>query len=117
MTKQRGTQGPVFGSADNFEGLGIFFDTYKNNRPGTVFPYVMAMVGDGKTSYDKETDGKDQELAGCSVPRTTCFAHELKLTNRNIGERPQKSHGGHQSTPDLFPGQIAQAGTQVSEGG
>ncbi|KAH7061094.1 concanavalin A-like lectin/glucanase domain-containing protein [Macrophomina phaseolina] len=67
LTKQRAQQGPVFGSVDNFEGLGIFFDTYKNNRPGVVFPYVMAMLGDGQTTYDKNTDGKAQELAGCSV--------------------------------------------------
>ena len=67
LTKERGKPGPVFGSADKFEGLGIFFDTYKNNRPGVVFPYVMAMVGDGKTSYDKDTDGKDTEFAGCSA--------------------------------------------------
>ncbi|KAK0711127.1 concanavalin A-like lectin/glucanase domain-containing protein [Lasiosphaeris hirsuta] len=67
LTKERGKQGPVFGSADNYEGLGIFFDTYKNNRPGVVFPYVMAMVGDGKTSYDKDTDGKSTEFAGCSA--------------------------------------------------
>jgi lectin, mannose-binding 2 len=67
ITKQRGTQGSVFGATDKFEGLGIFFDTYKNNRPGTVFPYVMAMVGDGNTAYEKETDGSNQELAGCSV--------------------------------------------------
>jgi lectin, mannose-binding 2 len=67
ITKQRGQEGPVFGHTNNFEGLGIFFDTYKNNRPGVVFPYVMAMVGDGQTAYDKENDGADQELAGCSV--------------------------------------------------
>ncbi|MCJ1417579.1 hypothetical protein MMC32_003923 [Xylographa parallela] len=67
ITKQRATGGPIFGSVDKFEGLGIFFDTYKNNRPGVTFPYVMAMVGDGQTSYDKNTDGKDQELAGCSA--------------------------------------------------
>ncbi|OAA58582.1 lectin family integral membrane [Niveomyces insectorum RCEF 264] len=67
LTKERGQQGPVFGSVDKFEGLGIFFDTYKNNRPGVVFPFVMAMVGDGKTSYDKDTDGKSNELAGCSA--------------------------------------------------
>ena len=45
MTKQRANVGPVFGSQDKFDGLGIFFDTYKNDRPGTVFPYVMAMLG------------------------------------------------------------------------
>jgi lectin, mannose-binding 2 len=67
ITKQRAQQGQVFGSTDNFEGLGIFFDTYKNNRPGIVFPYVMAMYGDGQTSYDKENDGKNSEYAGCSA--------------------------------------------------
>ncbi|KYK60099.1 Legume-like lectin [Drechmeria coniospora] len=67
ITKQRAQPGPVFGSTDRFEGLGIFVDTYKNNRPGIVFPYVMAMFGDGKTSYDKNNDGKDAELAGCSA--------------------------------------------------
>jgi mannose-binding lectin 2 len=67
LTKQRATPGPVFGSTDKFEGLGIFFDTYKNNRPGVSFPYVMAMMGDGQTSYDQEHDGKANELAGCSV--------------------------------------------------
>lgn len=70
LTKERAQQGTVFGSADKFEGLGIFIDTYKNNRPGTVFPYVMAMMGDGQTSYDKEADGKANELAGCSVSRS-----------------------------------------------
>ncbi|KAI9718177.1 MAG: hypothetical protein M1828_006809 [Chrysothrix sp. TS-e1954] len=67
LTKQRATPGPVFGSTDKFEGLGIFFDTYKNNRPGTVFPYVMAMLGDGNTEYDQANDGKGNELAGCSA--------------------------------------------------
>ncbi|KAJ5325414.1 L-type lectin-like domain-containing protein [Penicillium brevicompactum] len=67
LTKERATQGPVFGSTDKFEGLGIFFDTYKNNRPGVSFPYVMAMMGDGQTTYDQAHDGKANELAGCSA--------------------------------------------------
>lgn len=67
LTKQRASPGQVFGSVDRFEGLGIFFDTYKNNRPGTVFPYVMAMVGDGIKPYDKANDGKDNEFMGCSA--------------------------------------------------
>lgn len=67
ITKQRAQTGPVFGSVDKFEGLGVFFDTYKNNRPGIIFPYVMAMLGDGETSYNHENDGKDNELAGCSA--------------------------------------------------
>lgn len=67
LTKQRASPGTVFGHTDKFEGLGIFFDTYKNNRPGTVFPYVMAMVGDGETTYDKPNDGKANEFMGCSA--------------------------------------------------
>ncbi|POR37223.1 L-type lectin-like domain-containing protein [Tolypocladium paradoxum] len=82
ITKQRGQQGPVFGSADRFEGLGIFIDTYKNNRPGVVFPYVMAMFGDGQKSYDKANDGKDAELAGCSARgiRHATVPTKLRLT-------------------------------------
>ena len=67
VTKQRATSGVVFGSTDRFDGLGIFIDTYKNHRPGTIFPYVMAMVGNESTTYDKDNDGKANELAGCSV--------------------------------------------------
>ena len=82
LTKQRATAGPVFGSVDRFEGLGIFFDTYKNNRPGTVFPYVMAMVGDGVKPYDKSNDGKDNEFMGCSARgiRGANVATKAKLT-------------------------------------
>jgi lectin, mannose-binding 2 len=82
ITKNRGQVGPVFGSADNFDGLGIFFDTYKNNRPGVVFPFVMAMFGDGKTKYDKDNDGKDTELAGCSARgiRHASVPTKFKLT-------------------------------------
>lgn len=82
------TEGPVFGSVDRFEGLGVFFDTYDNERAHVslpcdtesgkhrvdevlvqrhTFPYVMAMLGDGMKSYDNNKDGSDTELAGCEV--------------------------------------------------
>ncbi|EWC47063.1 hypothetical protein DRE_03825 [Drechslerella stenobrocha 248] len=82
VTKDRATAGPVFGSVNKFDGLGIFFDTYKNHRPGTVFPYVMAMLGDGHTEYDHNSDGKDQELAGCSARgiRAANTATKAKVT-------------------------------------
>lgn len=67
LTKERAQGGPVFGSKDKFEGLGIFIDTYKNDRPGVIFPYIVAMMGDGNTVYDKDHDGKANELAGCAV--------------------------------------------------
>ncbi|KAG0289359.1 hypothetical protein BGZ96_007084 [Linnemannia gamsii] len=65
LTKERATMGPVFGNKDEFEGLGIFFDTYANSRQSHSFPYVMAMMGDGRTKYDSANDGESNKLAGC----------------------------------------------------
>lgn len=66
ITTHKGELGPVFGSSDQFEGLGIFFDTYKNNRRGKTFPYIMAMLGDGKTNYDSGNDGLANEIGACT---------------------------------------------------
>ncbi|KAF9200114.1 hypothetical protein BGZ49_009681 [Haplosporangium sp. Z 27] len=65
LTKERGEAGPVFGNRDRFTGLGIFFDTYANSRQPHSFPYVMAMLGDGQTSYDNDHDGLANKLGGC----------------------------------------------------
>jgi mannose-binding lectin 2 len=82
VTKERAEMGTVFGMKDRFEGLAILFDTYKNNRPGVVFPYIMAMHGDGKTPYDHQNDGKANELAGCSARglRNPDFVSRAKIT-------------------------------------
>jgi mannose-binding lectin 2 len=64
-TKDKAEVGPVFGNKDKFDGLGIFFDTYANGNARSQFPYVMAMVGDGKTSYDLAQDGQGNEKGGC----------------------------------------------------
>ncbi|KAK9721024.1 hypothetical protein K7432_003768 [Basidiobolus ranarum] len=59
--------GPVFGSIDHFEGLGVFFDTYANDKHPHSFPYVSAMIGDGKKSYDVGKDGEPTKLGGCEA--------------------------------------------------
>lgn len=59
--------GPVLGFKDQVKGSAILIDTYKNNRPGKGFPYVMLMKNDGTATYDKEHDGLDNEIAGCSA--------------------------------------------------
>ncbi|ORX40728.1 lectin [Kockovaella imperatae] len=66
VTQERAKPGPVFGSADNFNGLGIFFDTYANKKHGYSFPRVTAMIGDGKTPYDHGGDNEAGEIAACS---------------------------------------------------
>ncbi|KAG9084214.1 hypothetical protein FS749_005400, partial [Ceratobasidium sp. UAMH 11750] len=81
LTNTRAQPGPVFGSVDKFEGLGIFIDTYANSRHSYAFPRIMAMLGDGKTSYDVGSDGAKTELAACSANvRKTDIATKLRLT-------------------------------------
>uniref|UniRef100_A0A8C6PBK4 Lectin, mannose binding 2 like n=1 Tax=Nothobranchius furzeri TaxID=105023 RepID=A0A8C6PBK4_NOTFU len=68
-TKERMQKGPVFGNMDNFTGLGVFVDTYPNEEKHIerIFPYVLAMVGNGSVSYDHERDGRPTELGGCNA--------------------------------------------------
>ncbi|KAF9148973.1 hypothetical protein BG015_009265 [Linnemannia schmuckeri] len=80
FTKERAEQGPVFGNRDRFEGLGIFFDTYANGRHSHSFPYVMAMLGDGRTSYDNDNDGLANRLGGCEAD----FRRKLVPTHGRI---------------------------------
>ncbi|KAG8911982.1 hypothetical protein FRC01_005364 [Tulasnella sp. 417] len=83
LTKTRAEYGPVFGSKekrsleketdflynleDKFEGVGIFLDTYANSRHSYSFPRIMAMVGDGRTSYDLGSDGDKNSAGACSA--------------------------------------------------
>ncbi|KAI0821033.1 legume-like lectin family-domain-containing protein, partial [Irpex lacteus] len=81
LTTARAQPGPVFGSIDKFEGLGIFLDTYANSRHAYSFPRVVGMLGDGKTSYDHDHDGEGTMLGGCSANyRRTNVATKLKIT-------------------------------------
>uniref|UniRef100_A0A3B4Z5T4 Lectin, mannose binding 2 like n=1 Tax=Stegastes partitus TaxID=144197 RepID=A0A3B4Z5T4_9TELE len=68
-TKERMQKGPVFGNMDNFTGLGVFVDTYPNEEKHIerIFPFVLAMVGNGTVSYDHERDGRPTELGGCNA--------------------------------------------------
>ncbi|EDK43679.1 conserved hypothetical protein [Lodderomyces elongisporus NRRL YB-4239] len=56
--------GEIFGIRNKFTGLGIMMDTYKNGKRGS-FPFINLMLGDGKTFYNKGTDGYETRLAGC----------------------------------------------------
>ncbi|KAJ3134101.1 hypothetical protein HK100_003801 [Physocladia obscura] len=67
-TSERRQTGNVFGSKDEFKGLGIFFDTYANNNKNRhLFPYITAMIGDGETKYDDSDDGKSNEIGSCTA--------------------------------------------------
>jgi len=81
LTKDRIQPGPVFGNKDEFEGLGLFLDTYANGHHDYSFPRIIGILGDGKTKYNYANDGDDQAIGACSANiRRTNVATKLKLT-------------------------------------
>ncbi|KAB5593277.1 L-type lectin-like domain-containing protein [Ceratobasidium theobromae] len=79
LTNTRAEPGPVFGSIVVRVDQQLY--RYANSRHAYSFPRVMAMLGDGKTSYDVANDGSKNELAACSANiRKSDIATKLKLT-------------------------------------
>ncbi|XP_057316720.1 protein ERGIC-53-like [Hydractinia symbiolongicarpus] len=64
FTEEMGKPGPVFGSSDNWKGMGLFFDSFDNDGEQNN-PYVMVMLNDGTKQYDHFKDGNNQQLGGC----------------------------------------------------
>lgn len=60
-------EGPVFGVQDFLPATAVVIDTYRNHRPGKVFPLVMLMHNDGKEPYDAANDGLANQLDACSA--------------------------------------------------
>ena len=46
--------GPVFGAADKWTGLGVFFDSFDNDNQKNN-PIILAMLNDGTKMYDHAT--------------------------------------------------------------
>jgi len=64
FTSAKGLEGPVYGSSDQWIGLGVFFDSFDNDNKHNN-PYIMAMTNDGTKNFDHQNDGSTQQLAGC----------------------------------------------------
>ncbi|SPP85426.1 protein ERGIC-53 [Drosophila guanche] len=63
-TEKGDYNGPVFGSSDRWNGLGIIFDSFDNDNKHNN-PYISAVVNDGTKMYDHTNDGTTQLLSGC----------------------------------------------------
>ena len=55
-TDKPGVEGPVFGSNDQWNGLGIFLDSFDNDAQQNN-PYILIMTNDGTKVYDHHRDG------------------------------------------------------------
>ncbi|KAI8373158.1 legume-like lectin family-domain-containing protein [Radiomyces spectabilis] len=83
LVKERLGTGDVFGATNRFDGLGIFFDTYDNERAHRhTFPYITSMLGNGMAVYENDKDGRTTELVeGCEADfRMKEFPTRGKLT-------------------------------------
>lgn len=81
LTSERAELGPVFGSRNNWNGLGIFFDTFANTPHKYIFPRIMVMENDGTLQYDVSHDGDGQELESCTMQlRRVPVETRLRLT-------------------------------------
>lgn len=60
-----GYVGPSFGGPSTFDGMLLYFDTYRNSNYQHQFPWIGLMHGTNGNAYDPETDNKEHELDGC----------------------------------------------------
>ncbi|XP_015261334.1 PREDICTED: protein ERGIC-53 isoform X1 [Gekko japonicus] len=64
FTEGQGLDGQVFGAADNWNGVGIFFDSFDNDAKKNN-PAIVIVGNNGKLHYDHQNDGSTQALASC----------------------------------------------------
>jgi len=62
--RDRMVEGDAFGSKATWNGLGVFVDTFDNDRKRDN-PYINIIVNDGTKTYSADKDGKDIQSAGC----------------------------------------------------
>ncbi|KAI4564740.1 hypothetical protein MJG53_015752 [Ovis ammon polii x Ovis aries] len=63
-TENQGLEGPVFGSADMWNGVGIFFDSFDNDGKKNN-PAIVIIGNNGQIHYDHQNDGANQALSSC----------------------------------------------------
>ncbi|XP_067106360.1 protein ERGIC-53 [Osmerus mordax] len=64
FTSQQGLDGPVYGAADAWNGIGIFFDSFDNDGKKNN-PAIVVVGNNGKLVYDHQNDGTTQALGTC----------------------------------------------------
>ncbi|XP_051955724.1 protein ERGIC-53-like [Xyrauchen texanus] len=64
FTTAQGFDGPVYGAADRWNGVGIFFDSFDNDGKKNN-PTVLVVGNNGKLVYDHQNDGTTQSLGTC----------------------------------------------------
>ncbi|XP_040193809.1 protein ERGIC-53 [Rana temporaria] len=63
-TAEQGLDGEVYGAADSWNGVGIFFDSFDNDAKKNN-PMILVVGNNGKLQYDHHNDGASQALSSC----------------------------------------------------
>ncbi|KAM4808994.1 protein ERGIC-53 [Rhinophrynus dorsalis] len=63
-TSSQGLEGNVYGAADSWNGVGIFFDSFDNDGKKNN-PTILIVGNNGKLQYDHQNDGSTQALSSC----------------------------------------------------
>lgn len=98
--------GSVFGSADYWNGLGVFFDTYNNDRKGQS-PMIAGIYNDGSQAYSSYDDGLRQAFGSCHAPylrnrNQNSFVRITYVNNKFTLEIAFNSNGGVPSYQQCF---------------
>uniref|UniRef100_A0A671VGI9 Lectin, mannose-binding, 1 n=1 Tax=Sparus aurata TaxID=8175 RepID=A0A671VGI9_SPAAU len=64
FTTEQGLDGPVYGAADQWNGVGVFFDSFDNDGKKNN-PAILVVGNNGKLVYDHQNDGSTQALGTC----------------------------------------------------
>ncbi|CAF97157.1 unnamed protein product, partial [Tetraodon nigroviridis] len=64
FTTSQGLEGPVYGAADQWNGVGVFFDSFDNDGKKNN-PAIIVVGNNGKLVYDHQNDGTTQALGTC----------------------------------------------------
>ncbi|KAM4708810.1 protein ERGIC-53 [Discoglossus pictus] len=80
FTEAQGLDGEVYGAADMWNGVGIFFDSFDNDGKKNN-PAILVVGNNGKLSYDHQNDGATQALASCQRDfRNKPYPVRVKIT-------------------------------------
>ncbi|KAG2197099.1 hypothetical protein INT46_008700 [Mucor plumbeus] len=80
-TKDREETGPVFGSKDQWDGLGVWLDSA---NPVTHKPSTMVLLNDGTMAFAAGTDPTKHMLGSCSISyRNTNSPSYLKVSYKD----------------------------------
>lgn len=64
FTSEQGLDGPVYGASDQWNGVGVFFDSFDNDGKKNN-PAIIVVGNNGKLVYDHQNDGSTQALGTC----------------------------------------------------